>query len=514
MKVGGGTSTRNGYNNDYSSMLGSWTKEGGNDDFDPLFVGSGDYHLQSDSPCIDVGDNSAPQIQNDDFEGNPRIVDGDVDGNAIVDMGADEYGTILYVKTDGVDPTDCGGGTNWETAFRTITKAEQCASPGDEIWVKQGVYYPSSDYVYVGKTVGIYGGFAGTETSRNQRDWQENETSVDGGASGRGFLIMTDCILDGFTIANGQMNYGGGIYVSGGTPTITNCTLSGNTANTSGGGIYNTASSIIINCSFSGNEAGDGAGIYNSNSEPSITNCSFSGNTASGGQGGGIYNNASDAVISHCTFSGNEANRGGGIYNYHSEPIITNCIITGCKALVDGGGIFNGEQCYNAVMTNCTLSGNTATDSGGGIYDQWGDLTITNCILWGNEASDGAEIYIFVGSPTITYSDIGGGTGESWFGTGCLDADPQFSDSGYWDNNGTPGEPSDDFWVNGDYHLRISSPCIDTGTNSAAGLPVTDFEGDDRIVDGDRDGSATVDMGADEYALKGAISPLLLLLLD
>ena len=52
----------------------------------------------------------------------------------------------------------------------------------------------------------------------------------------------------------------------------------------------------------------------------------------------------------------------------------------------------------------------------------------------------------------------------------------------------------------GDYHLQPISPCIDTGDNSAADLPATDIDGLPRIIDGDNNSSATVDMGADEQS--------------
>ena len=48
-----------------------------------------------------------------------------------------------------------------------------------------------------------------------------------------------------------------------------------------------------------------------------------------------------------------------------------------------------------------------------------------------------------------------------------------------------------------DFHLMPNSPLVDAGTNVSA--PNTDFEGDPRIIDGDKDGEATVDMGADEF---------------
>jgi predicted outer membrane repeat protein len=60
---------------------------------DPLFVDpdNGDYHLAAASPCIDAGDNAAPHLPCVDFEGDPRVGDGNGDEIAVVDIGADEY---------------------------------------------------------------------------------------------------------------------------------------------------------------------------------------------------------------------------------------------------------------------------------------------------------------------------------------------------------------------------------------------------------------------------------------
>jgi hypothetical protein len=75
----------------YCNVQGGYPGEG-NIDQDPLFVDmlNGDFHITSNSPCIDNGTNDAP-LSSTDFEGDPRKCDGDGNGSEIVDMGSDEY---------------------------------------------------------------------------------------------------------------------------------------------------------------------------------------------------------------------------------------------------------------------------------------------------------------------------------------------------------------------------------------------------------------------------------------
>ena len=107
------------------------------------------------------------------------------------------------------------------------------------------------------------------------------------------------------------------------------------------------------------------------------------------------------------------------------------------------------------------------------------NLSLNNCILW----DGGAEIWRQYGwvAINITYSDICGG----FPGLGNIDLDPCFVAQGYWaDPCNTPGDPADDLWVVGDYHLKsfgwrwdssrqrwdydeVTSRCIDAGNPGA-----------------------------------------------
>jgi hypothetical protein len=112
-----------GYNNNYTTLGGSWNGSGDNIDSDPLFVGGGNYRLASNSPCIDTGLNSAPGIPSTDFEGDDRIIDGNFDNIAVVDMGADEF----RCTTDPIFNSDTGH------YYATPQAAFAAASDGDTI---------------------------------------------------------------------------------------------------------------------------------------------------------------------------------------------------------------------------------------------------------------------------------------------------------------------------------------------------------------------------------------------
>jgi len=289
-------------------------------------------------------------------------------------------------------------------------------------------------------------------------------------------------ISDGNARGDYPDNNGGGVYVSGSETrvSLTNCTISGNSA-MNGGGLYNTATVTLTNCVINGNtsyeEEGtsgignykaaaptngsiycaisgipprpNGGGFFNYGTA-TLTNCTISGNDAI--ESGGLRN-AGIVTLTNCTISGNTASYlGGGISNKQLATL-TNCTISGNTASYYGGGIhsYNDALGYtytgSTTLKNCTVSGNAA-NNGGGIYNSsFMSATLTNCIFWSNTATNGPQVSNNSGTTTVRYSDIQDGIPEGVIdGGGNISADPLFVDA-----------------ANGDFSLSEGSPCIDAG---------------------------------------------------
>ncbi len=294
-----------------------------------------------------------------------------------------------------------------------------------------------------------------------------------------------------------QHNYGAGMHNDHNTsPLVKNCAFSDNTGE--GGGMRNISSNPTVDsCTFSGNRSMytscNGGGIYSYEGTLIVTNCTFNANKGMGmGAGGGLYVSKCASTVSNCRFTGNAAHVGGGLYSDGGSPTVNDCTFIGNSATSAAGGMYT---CAGSTVTNCTFNGNYSALEGGGMVVLDGS-TVTNCTLSGNSAGEGGGMTTY-GSPAVTNCIIWANTGDQIL---SINPDPTLSHccvqggwSGPGDNN-TDEDPQ----LDADGRLSAGSPCIDAGDNAAV-TDSTDLAGDPRIVDGDGDGAAIVDMGAYEF---------------
>jgi len=424
--------------------------------------------------------------------------------------------------------------------YPTIQQAIDAAFDGDTVLVIDGTYSGEGnrDIDFLGKAITV-----------RSESGPEN-CIIDCETLGSAFYFHrgedAHSLLDGFTITNGHGGIGGGgIFCSsasprvancvitsnagqvaggglcfrGGKPTITDCTIKGNFADR-GAGIYcdNNSSPTITNCTITANSADrDGGGIYCKDSSPTLINCTLTGNSATY-DGGAIMNIRASATVKNCIFNANSAESGGAVYNDDTTITVETCSFTGNSAQYSGGALENNHSTQNVTgclftgnsassggaisgaagpIINCTFTGNSAY-SGGAISGWPIEIPIENCILWGDTPDEIGSGWWPWDSPFsyVKFSNVQGG----YPGQGNIDADPCFVDPGYWADANDANiivEPSDPnaVWVDGDYHLLVGSPCIDTGDPNYVPEPnETDLDGKARIVNN------RIDMGAYEYS--------------
>lgn len=242
---------------------------------------------------------------------------------------------------------------------------------------------------------------------------------------------------------------------------------------------------------------------------------------------------AVDAVLEGFTITNMDGFGSSGAISCHSMGNISirDCAITGNRSNVDGAAISisNGT---NVTIENCIIAGNRAASAGGAVACSWGNGLFRNCVICGNVAAYGGGIACISGSLRFensiiadnrslllkgnqAYIGLAGGAckitgcpvgdivfsycrieddasslcdenprssapGPVYHITNCTEADPGFVRTGYWAGNNTPAYLNDDFWVEGDYHLKSqagrwdavggrwiqdaeTSPCIDAG---------------------------------------------------
>jgi hypothetical protein len=377
----------------------------------------------------------------------------------------------------------------------TIQAGINLAVKGDTVLVANGIYKGpgNSDLDFKGKAITVQstGGAANCTIDASQ------------GVRGLWFHHQETAasVFSGFTITNGNAGIGdgGGVLCElSSSPTIRNCTISGNKGTLGGGIGCSNSSPQILNCRVEGNMASASGGGISCDlaASPMILSCRIDSNNSVLEGGGVSIDNQSSPIIfgSRFDFNGSVSSGGGLFIGLNSSPKITTCKIISNSSKVSGGGIaasFNsaptilnsliasnnsnvsggGIDSYSAspIITNCTIDSNNSA-AGGAIHSRFSSDRLTNSILTANYPN---EIHTVSSGINVSYSDIRGGH----TGIGNISADPKYVDRRA-----------------GDYRLGVGSPCINAGTNKAPGImPARDLAGNPRII------AQTIDMGAYEF---------------
>ncbi len=476
---------------------------------------------------------------------------------------------VLYVSPGGLTSGFC---SNWSEACE-LSYALPLAYPGMEVWAQAGVYKPTTELDRMATFLmmdgaRIYGGFGGTETDLSQRDWRANPTVLSGDIGIAGDIndnsyhvvvagnVDMNAVLDGFTIRGGNAigfvsgdplglndGSGGGMFILGGNPTLSNLVFDSNIADYGGGVFdfsYGESSPGLTNVTFLNNSATwGGGGMANDSSHPRLENVTFSQNTA-GDLGGGMINFCggdfvpSNPRLNHVTFDQNIAvNGGGGMYNWSSSPSVINTTFTGNSSDY-GGGMYNWGDMYAGIsspnLVSVIFHGNSAT-AGGGMANEGGSPSLANVVFYQNQASGGPDPEMNYGGGMVNFTNDMGGISDPTLINVTFNANqathggalanlpgthPVIRNSIFWGDGAFYDEEimndaesllisssllqygcplnatceqlilSDPLFTNaaeGDLHLSSTSPAIDAGNNSYLPADTLDLDGDGDTVE-------------------------------
>lgn len=424
-----------------------------------------------------------------------------------------------------VVPSGTGDGSSWANAYGDIQTAINAASTlyvnttePQEVWVKTGTYSTSTAAIVMKLGVDVYGGFAGTETDKNQRvkgtnPWDyTNVTTLNGGGAKRCVEAGTAnyasvVILDGFTLTNGNgqgvqlTNTGGGALLRANLK-LQNCVVTGNTTTGNGGGV-NAAAGIISNCWIYNNTTTSATipsagGIYSapaSGFNTIIEGCLIEKNAQ-----GGVRLQSAGTITMNKTIIRNNSSTANGAAIYTNNP--TSCTITNCIVTNNSGvnNIYlNKGKLINSVIAN--NEGNIYLASVSNIAEVYNNIIVNNVV---KSSTTPTSIGIASGYPagyvknnavwpSVAYQTWGGAT-DSLLTTDVATANTQVAFKSPTSFVGTTADAG--FlteMANADWSLAYNSLCLNFGDNTLVpGSITTDFAGNARIV------HTTVDAGAYE----------------
>lgn len=421
-------------------------------------------------------------IRNNQLVGNPDlsgifsipITAADANGAQFTDWSTLTVGPLPAARTIHV-PGDVA----------TISAAVAAARTGDTVLVAPGTYDENVD-------------FAGKAITVLSSDGPAH-TVIDGGT--RGSTITFDhqeppqAVLQGFTIRGGSGSPvsvpndgsgtgGGGIFISGASPTIVGNVVTGAVADHGSGiGVFGGAPVVTgntVTASFVGADGSiDGEGVYVTGAtQLSLVDNAIKGNVV------GINAIDSQQISTEGNLLTGNTSTGlmaSGLLEFTSvdDAFVHNGASTrpGPVQVVPGfGGV--------ASMVNDTIAdnGTTALDTGVGVSVRNSVLENTSYLTPMVNCDDrvAPPLYSHDVIWTTVATDRGLGADCAELGTDNVVEDPQFVDPAH-----------------GDFSPAAGSPLVDAGALEP-GLPTTDVLGNPRVVDGNADGVAAVDIGAYE----------------
>ncbi len=420
------------------------------------------------TPLVDAGDNGAyteSYFGSADLGGNARIA-----GNSI-DIGAFEYQPMAEGRVRYVRPGGTGDGTSWDNASGNIqAMIDDLADdnpqqlPG-EVWVAAGEYEPQS-YVISGMNysasfrmrsgISVYGGFAGTETSKTEREmsgsmpWQFKNTTVLSGAyydhanlayaDGRWTLTSDSrhvvwfapmqgeqafarvTVLDGVTIRGGyaqgntgladfMTDCGAGVYIDGENARLQNCIVKENYATGNGGGVWLKDGRVQTSLIYNNNAEAAGGAVYVSG-QGLVHRSMLANNTARNGAAAYLDNSVGDGsipeylVLSTCVVTNNTARGNGAVYCARGGVLLQNTIAN------------------NNCITATDLTDPNASQTGGIYID--GYALVANSVVWnnrmGSDAQTSTNIPMYARNPQVAdvrfmYNAMSGVNNAVWNNT-------------------------------------------------------------------------------------------------
>jgi hypothetical protein len=427
-------------------------------------------------------------------------------------------------------------------AYTTIQSGIDAASAGDTVLVASGTYNENINFDGKAITVTSSGGAAATTINGGNKPGLATVTFANG--------ETRSSVISGFTITGGgdtifSGNSDGGVYVSGGSPTIQGNTV---TANYCHDIDVQFGAAAILNNEVSGVLAGQGSGV-------DLSYCTFGSGIHLGGTNN--YVNGLGSIVIGNTIENNNGQEpagisgivGGGIFIWAAQNVLIMNNIIRNNTVGDPGSAFVSANSTGTVIVQNLIYGNTScagaiAPENGGNDPTNPSILIANNVLADNFATQAnadlssciaiSQIYpgpFSYGSSSpgfvIVNNIVTGSTSYpavncAWFSPPSLSDQPTFENNILYNAGGSffgsycvdvsnqDGNIAvDPQLVNptaGNYQLQSTSPAIDAGLNSVlqtfkamTGMDWTkDFAGNPRVQNGSGKG-CTIDMGAYEY---------------